>query len=92
MIHVIGIGPGDPELLTLKAARLLRESDIVYVPHSNDNGRSVADGIISPFVEAGKIRRVVVSMRSRQRGADPAYADLAAEIAAEDRKGATSSM
>ena len=25
----VGVGPGDPELMTLKAARLIRENDII---------------------------------------------------------------
>lgn len=87
MIYVIGIGPGDPELLTLKAARLLREADVIYVPQSNNQCRSVADGIIAPHANKSKLRHVVISMRTHERGTDPAYAELAAEMAAEERKG-----
>ena len=28
----IGVGPGDPELMTIKAVRLIRESDVIAVP------------------------------------------------------------
>ncbi len=36
----IGVGPGDPELLTLKAVRRIRESDVVVLPVS-DRGLEV---------------------------------------------------
>ena len=29
MIHIVGAGPGDPELITVKGARYLAEADVV---------------------------------------------------------------
>lgn len=43
MIIAVGIGPGDPELLTVKAVRLIREADEVFVPGN------VAKEIIAPY-------------------------------------------
>ena len=50
----IGVGPGDPELLTLKAARLLREADVVaHFSKSGETGhaRGIAEGYLGPDTE-----------------------------------------
>ena len=50
----IGTGPGDPELLTLKAARLLREAEVVaHFAKSGEAGhaRRTAEGYLGPDTE-----------------------------------------
>ena len=32
IVYGVGVGPGDPELMTLKACRLIRENDVIAVP------------------------------------------------------------
>lgn len=32
ILYGVGVGPGDPELMTLKAQRIIRESDIIAIP------------------------------------------------------------
>ena len=49
----IGVGPGDPELLTLKAVKVLAEIDVLAVPESKKEGGSVAHEIASPYLKAG---------------------------------------
>ena len=53
--YVIGVGPGDPELLTLKALRLLNKCQTLVVPKGHEDGNSTALAIIEKVVPlAGK--------------------------------------
>jgi precorrin-2 C20-methyltransferase/precorrin-3B C17-methyltransferase len=45
----VGLGPGDPELVTVKAARILGEADVVAF-HSARHGRSIALGIARTYL------------------------------------------
>jgi precorrin-2/cobalt-factor-2 C20-methyltransferase len=38
----IGIGPGDPDLITIKAAKALKEADVICIPKSDANKPSLA--------------------------------------------------
>jgi uroporphyrin-III C-methyltransferase len=55
-VHLVGAGPGDPELLTLRAARLLASADVVV--HDHLVGQGVLDliGAGAERIYAGKER------------------------------------
>ena len=51
-LYGVGVGPGDPELITRKAERILREADVVAVPDKGA-GEKTALRIVEELV-AGK--------------------------------------
>src|ERR1700742_4546416 len=55
----VGLGPGDPELVTVKAARVIGEADVVAY-HSARHGRSIARGIAEPYLRPGQIEEHLV--------------------------------
>ncbi len=52
-LYGIGVGPGDPELLTMKAVRVLGEVDVVFAAASTKNDYSTAFAIAEPHMKEG---------------------------------------
>lgn len=52
MIYGVGVGPGDPQLLTLRAVEVLRKVDAVLVPRSKEDRDSLALSIARPHLPA----------------------------------------
>ena len=50
----IGVGPGDTELLTLKAAKVLKTVPVVFSPKSSKEKESIALSIVKPVLEERK--------------------------------------
>lgn len=77
-LYGIGVGPGDPELLTLKAVRLLRACPVIAYPETGaDTG--LARRIAAPHIPPGRIE-LALPMPIRP---DPAAARAAHDRAAE---------
>ena len=50
-LYGIGVGPGDPELVTIKAARIIKECDIIFAPQSRSGKPSVALNIVQGIID-----------------------------------------
>jgi precorrin-2/cobalt-factor-2 C20-methyltransferase len=59
----VGCGPGDPELLTVKAASLLKNADVIYAPTAREGKPSIALSIVQKYVNAtAKIVNLIFPM------------------------------
>lgn len=60
-LYCVGIGPGDPELLTLKAVRLLNECDVIAMP-KGDTDTMTAKDIIRQVVDIDQKEQLYIYM------------------------------
>ena len=89
-LYGVGVGPGDPELLTVKAWRLIRDADVISFL-TNERGVSQALEIAAgPVAQAGMLQirlPIAVSMQTERDAINQAYDRGAERIAAELRAG-----
>ena len=76
-LYSVGVGPGDPELLTAKAIRVLSECDIVAVPQSDGGGQTALD-IAAQYIKGKTVRSFAMPM-THDRAARDASHDAAAD-------------
>jgi precorrin-2/cobalt-factor-2 C20-methyltransferase len=82
-VYAVGVGPGDPELLTRKAERILRQSQVILAPVSNPGEASVALETVREFLDEGRQEIIIhqFPMTSDKSRLIPAWREAAALIA-----------
>jgi len=89
-LYGVGLGPGDPELVTVKAARLIASAEVIAY-HAARHGRSNARAIAEPYLREGQIEEALIYPVTTEttdhpggyQGAiDDFYAESAARLAA----------
>ncbi|WP_327366629.1 precorrin-2 C(20)-methyltransferase [Streptomyces sp. NBC_01217] len=80
----VGVGPGDPELVTVKGVNALRDAEVVVVPVMDTGERGRAEATVLHYVAAEKVVRVVFALNERtDRARREAAWDAAGERVAE---------
>jgi precorrin-2/cobalt-factor-2 C20-methyltransferase len=88
-IYAVGVGPGDPELLTRKAERILREVPVICAPSANPTDSSYALSIVEGFIDRSRQEIIVrvFPMLKNQEGLEPFWENAAREAAELVRQG-----
>ncbi|WP_369238593.1 precorrin-2 C(20)-methyltransferase [Streptomyces sp. R21] len=80
----VGVGPGDPELVTVKGVNALRAAEVVVVPVMDTGERGRAEATVLHYVPEEKVVRVVFALNERSdRGRREAAWDAAGERVAQ---------
>ncbi|MGA2192975.1 MAG: precorrin-2 C(20)-methyltransferase [Nitrospirota bacterium] len=88
-VYGVGVGPGDPELLTVKALRLIREAKVICSPRAGDDSESFALSIVKDYIDPArqKIMTPVFPMSMDKEVLGKAWDGAADQVLAELEKG-----
>ena len=79
ILYGVGVGPGDPELLTLKARRILSEADVIAVPDKGA-GEKTALQILGDLVQGKETLPCSTPMVRDPAALERAQDSIAAEL------------
>jgi precorrin-2/cobalt-factor-2 C20-methyltransferase len=86
----VGVGPGDPELITVKAVRVIKEADIIFTAASSKNSYSLAVEIASPYISSSaRIEHLGFPMTKNEDEVEAAWIANAKQIAGVMEQGMT---
>jgi len=88
-IYAVGVGPGDPELLTRKGERILRQAGVICAPAASPLDSSHALSIAEPFIDRNRQEVItqVFPMRMDQAGLEEFWEEAASAVAERVRGG-----
>ncbi len=92
-LYGIGVGPGDPELLTLKAVKILSRVDVIFTASSTKNSFSLAVNIAKPHIpEGAEVTTLSFPMTSDKAVMEKAWAENARIISMAVAEGRTAAF
>ncbi len=81
-LYGLGVGPGDPELITVKAIRILEKTEYLCYPVAKEDGQSVAHEIVSKAIDKEfRLLKLHMPMTLDYELLEPKWQKAAEEIA-----------
>jgi len=86
-VYGIGMGPGDPELITVKACRILEKTPHIFTASSSDNEYSRAFEILKPYLKGRPVIQLKFLMKRDRELQNGIWLENTMRILTETEKG-----
>jgi precorrin-2/cobalt-factor-2 C20-methyltransferase len=87
-LYCVGCGPGDPELLTIKAVNLIKNAEVIFAPTAREGKPSIALSVVEQYVDKStKTASLVFPMVKDKESLKDYWVRNAGEIASAVRSG-----
>ena len=86
-LTIVGVGPGDPSLLTIAAVDAIRKAKVIVFPVSNDNKKSFAAEIVKRYTKFKKKVPIIFPMASNDFDPDEIWSIAVEKIVKIIQKG-----
>ena len=83
----VGVGPGDPELVTIKGLKALREAEEVFVPVGDTGEVGRAEATVREYLDEGRLRRLLFALSDDAEARERNWTSAAREVSGHLREG-----
>ena len=90
--YAVGIGPGSPDLLTIRAMRIIESADIILSPQAKGTNRSLALNAIEPYLREQQVMTVNYPMQRNGNNTRERWKTVAEEVLEKLQQGKSVAM